>query len=174
MRPFEHEHDIALGIKNSDQYALKIFYERHYLQLTRFLFSRTHSREQAEDLAQDAFFRLWENRSGINPDRSLKSYLFQIANNLFIDKVRRLRVERKYADSGSVPQSHEPSPETGISVRDAVERLPESLRAVFLLSRLEGFSYREIGQALDLSARTVEHRIYKALDILRKRLGEEK
>ena len=171
MHVNSNEYDLASGIKASDQAALKAFYSEHYIPLMQFLQYRCRHRELAEDLAQDAFCKLWENRQKIDPSRSLKSYLYQIANHLFIDSVRRKKIERRYRETGS---SGIPSPavETDLTIRMAIQDLPDKLKVVFVMCRLEGFRMQDIAEILGISVKTVEHRVYKALTVLKKELAD--
>jgi RNA polymerase sigma-70 factor (ECF subfamily) len=170
MHVNSNEYDLASGIKASDQTALKAFYSKHYLSVLQFLHYRCQHREFAEDLAQDAFCKLWENRDKIDPSRSLKSYLYQIANHLFIDAVRRKKIERRVSEIK--PEISSPDMETNLTVRMAIQRLPDQLKTVFVMSRLEGFRMKELAEILGISAKTAEHRIYKALKLLKKELAD--
>ncbi|MBN1783161.1 sigma-70 family RNA polymerase sigma factor [bacterium] len=172
MNTVQTEQEIAHALRNSDKTALKALYTQYYVPITEFLFYRVRNRDEAEDLAQDTFFRLWQSRDKINPDKSLKSYLYQIANNLFIDQVRRKKIERRYTEGQSRVSPQGPEIETGITVQMAIDRLPEKLRTVFILSRAEGFSHKEISETLNISRKTAEHRIYRALEQLQKELKE--
>jgi len=172
MPPVQDENKIAARLKAADQSALKTLYCRYYPPIKAFLFHRTRNIQLAEDLAQDTFFRLWESREKIQPGKSLKSYLYQIANHLFIDYTRRVKVERRYTRHRSVHSNPSSTIDMDISVQTAVDHLPEKYRVVFILSRAEGFSYREIAQTLNVSIKTVEHRIYRALDLLKKELED--
>ena len=171
MDAYSNEYDLASGIKASDQTALKAFYSEHYISVLQFLLYRCQHRELAEDLAQDAFFKLWQNREKIDPSRSLKSYLYQIANHLFIDTVRRQKIER--CSSKNQPSKISPPDiETHLTVQMTIQTLPDKLKAVFVMSRLEGFRMKDIAGILGISEKTVEHRIYKALKLLKKELAD--
>lgn len=172
MSPFENEHEIALGIIASDKSALKALYSQYFLSIQKFLCHRSRNLTLAEDLAQDTFFKLWENRDKINPEKSLKNYLYQIANNLFIDHIRRVKIERQYTDYQAFTSDFEQHPEIDIAVQIAIDKLPEKLKVVFVLSRAEGFSYKEIAQTLNVSVKTIEYRIYTALEFLKKELKD--
>ncbi|MGQ9370132.1 RNA polymerase sigma factor [Azospirillum sp. ST 5-10] len=130
-------------------------------------------RATAEDLAQDAFLRLW-NRADPVVDAG---YLFRTAQNLAID---HLRAQRARADHGAVPEE---VPDDGApadhavaareeleALRDALSTLPERTQRVFLLNRLDGLTYAEIATALGVSVSTVEKDMIRALDRCRRRL----
>jgi RNA polymerase sigma-70 factor (ECF subfamily) len=126
----------------------------------------------AEDLAQDAFLRLW-GRTGIINARGL---LFQTAHNLAIDHVRAQRVRAHYLDGIAVEQvrGQVPSPEVATESRreldafvGALRRLPERAQRAFLLNRLDGLSYNAIAKQLGVSVSTVEKDIARGLDLCR-------
>lgn len=172
MTRFENDQEIAVALKASNKDALKTFYLKYYQSIVQFLYHRLYRLDLAEDLSQDVFFKLWETRHKIDPGKSLKSYVYQIANHLFIDYKRHIKVERLYSESQAHPAQRRPDIEIDMSIQMAIDKLPENLKIVFILSRAEGFSHKEIALTLNTSVKTVEHRIYRALSILKKELDE--
>ncbi len=164
--------DRVLGarIKASDDAAFKVLFYRYYEPLFRFVARRIPAGESSKDVVQDVFARLWQNRGGLNPDQPLKAYLFRIANNILIDQYRKREVRQTYAarQAGSVPTV---APVEYFDVEEhvlaAIEELPEALRQTFILSRFEELTYREIAALLDVSVKTVESRMTRALKQLR-------
>ncbi len=164
--------DRVLGarIKASDDVAFKVLFYRYYEPLFRFVARRIPAGESSKDVVQDVFARLWQNRDGLNPDQPLKAYLFRIANNILIDQYRKREVRQTYAarQAGAVPTV---APVEYFDVEEhvmaAIEQLPEALRQTFILSRFEELTYREIAALLDVSVKTVESRMTKALKQLR-------
>jgi RNA polymerase sigma factor (sigma-70 family) len=127
----------------------------------------------AEELAQDAFLRLWRRPEPENA----RGFLFQTARNLAIDHVRAHRVGMSYVTGVAVEQvrSEPPSPEITVGARQELEMflsalrsLPDRAQRAFLLNRLDGLTYREISRALGVSVSTVEKDIARALELCRK------
>lgn len=128
--------------------------------------------ELAEDLTQDAFTILWTKRENIDPTK-VKSYLFTIANNLFLNEVKHRKVVLKFnqhpvnTTSSETPQYIMEESEFSDQLQNAISGLPEKNRVVFLMNRIDKLTYREIADQLGLSVKAVEKRMTKALQKLR-------
>ncbi|NOY60515.1 MAG: RNA polymerase sigma-70 factor [Calditrichaeota bacterium] len=161
---------IAGEIRNSNADAFKALYFRYYESLYRFLLIRTGSQETSRDFVQDVFAGLWQNRRTLKTGKSLRAYLFRIANNLVIDHFRRQKTQHLYSERFFNFEMTE-NPELRRRIFSAIEELPEKLRTVFVLSRFDGLKYTEIAQACEISIKTVEKRMSRALRVLRKELS---
>ena len=133
----------------------------------------------AEDITQETFLRVWRTRNSIQPKKSFFSLIARISTNLCYDHFRHLEVRYRHKDS--IPEfgkSHFDDPEAVSQakmlqekIQNIVnEKLPDKCRNIFILSRIEGKSNPEIAQLLDLSVRTVENQIYRALKVLKNNL----
>ena len=166
---------LADEIRSGDGAAFQTLYYRYYQALFSFVFQRVRSQEQTKDFLQEVFTRLWEKRSRIDSAKSIRAYLYRIANNLIIDQVRKGSSERAYRTKmlrSSLSQSDE-AIETKTAVEFALNNLPDKMRQVFALSRYEGLTYAEIAQVCDVSVKTVESRMSQALQRLRTELSDE-
>ena len=167
-----NDKELTERIADSDVNAFRALYFRYYPSLYRFVRLRTHSPDISVDLLQDVFTRLWETREKLNPRRSIRAYLFRIANNNIIDAYRKKAVRK----TDAVDDIEANSLRTGenielrMQVQQAVQKLPEKLAVVFMLSRYEGFKYAEIAQTCGISVKAVEKRMSKALSLLRREL----
>ncbi len=140
--------------------------------LHNYLYYKTGNLGMAKDLTQEAFTRLWQNCKSVLPN-SAKGYVFKTANNLLINEYNHQKVVLRFQ---SLPQSdtnHE-NPEFLLEEKElkkrletAIADLPEKQRVVFLLSRIEKKTYKEIAEILQISKQAVEKRMYNALDTLR-------
>ena len=90
---------ITREIRDSNPRAFKTLYLRYYESLYRFILLRLGSAETSRDFVQDVFTRLWKNRRGLKSGKSLRAYLFRIANNLVIDHFRRQKTQHLYSRS---------------------------------------------------------------------------
>ncbi|MCG8604008.1 RNA polymerase sigma-70 factor [bacterium] len=174
--PYHHLSDsqLASAIQASDRESFKLLYYRHHDALYRFLRRRVRSREMAKDLTQEIFLRLWQRRDGLDPDRSLRAYLFQTANNLVIDYLRKQSVEKAHRERQPETEPIDLSGdefELREKAQQAIRDLPEPLRVVFTFSRFDGLKHRQISEILGISIRTVESRMSHALEILRNKLA---
>jgi RNA polymerase sigma-70 factor (ECF subfamily) len=142
-------------------------------RIVRLLRRLVRSRATAEDLAQDAFLRLW-GRALAGDSRSL---LFRTAQNLAIDHLRSGLVQARHAETARREQTARPAPapDQSAAAREeiaalvaALSALPDRARRAFLLNRLDGLSYTQIAAALGISVSTVEKDIIRALEVCRR------
>jgi RNA polymerase sigma-70 factor, ECF subfamily len=172
---------LAKRIKMGDQVAFELYFRKYYLRLCSFANKFLNDPEEAREIAQEAFIKVWENRDGIDPEDSLKSYLFRIAQNSSMNKLRRNKVESKYIEiyklvyiENSGLSGHESllARELEENIANSIGKLPSECRKVFEMSRLEGLKYKEIAEILNISVKTVEAQMSKALKSIRIELSE--
>lgn len=130
--------------------------------------------ESAEDVAQNAFVKLWEN-CGILKTEQAKSFLYTTAIRLSLNKIKHNQVVTNFELQFQAKSSHKESPdflmeetELKTQLEKAINDLPEKQRTVFLMNRFDNQSYAEIAASLDLSVKAVEKRMHQALLSLRK------
>ena len=171
--PLPSDEQLVESIRASQLEAFKILYHRYYHDLYRFFWLRTNSLEKAKDFIQDVFTRLWENRKKLDSQKSIKAYLYRIANNLVIDSYRKKSSQEIHFAEGFSENdiSTEESLEFDTTVKLAIDNLPEKIRIVFILSRYHGLKYAEIAQSLKISIKTVESRMGQAFRLLRQELS---
>jgi RNA polymerase sigma-70 factor (ECF subfamily) len=147
----------------------------HAEQLRNFLYYKCGDLSRAEDLTQEAFVRLWDNCSKVKVGKA-KSFLFTVANNLFLNEAKHQKVVLKFQrHQSSLPTASAESPqflmeekEFGQRLEQAISSLSEGQREVFLMNRIDKKTYKEIAETLGISVKAVEKRIHKALLQLRK------
>ena len=143
--------------------------------LRRFLYYKTGVWDATEDLVQESFLRLWKNCKEVAPEKA-GSFLYTVANRLFVDDYRKKQVAFKFQTIQSgLTEAHSETPEFEIEMQEfqkkldtALAQLTEGQRLVFLLNRIDKFTYVEIAAQLDISVKTVEKRMHGALLELRK------
>ena len=171
----EDESELAQQIKNGDKAAFDAFYQRHSAALISFLCSKGLSQQEAEDLLQQAFLIIWEKRREIDPDKSLRSFLFTTAYrrmiNLFRDRKNSVP-DYAYAleADGQNPEESTETRQAMNQLHAALEEMPERRRRVFELCYMQEFTYKEAAEALDVSPKTIENHMALALRDLRKAL----
>lgn len=148
-------------------------FEEQAKEVRNFLYYKCGNLEQAEDWMQEAFLRLWENCAKV-PLEKTKSYLFTIGNRLFLDYVKHQKVKLKFTQIKRSQQTNQ-SPEFLLEEKEfqarleaAITALPENIRIVFLMNRIDKLTYKKIAERLGISVKTVEKRMHKALVELRK------
>lgn len=144
----------------------------HSEKIRNFIYYKSGSLSLAEDLVQEAFMRLWENCKKVEIPQA-KSYLYTIANNLFLNQVTHTKYVLKF-EKESQQKSQVPSPEFlmeeqefKLRLEKAIIGLPEGQRVVFLMNRIDKKKYREIAEEIGISVKAVEKRMHKALAQLR-------
>lgn len=151
-------------------------YEQYSVFLYNFIFGFLKSKEESEEVVQEVFIKLWQSRKQLNPDKSIKSFIFTLAKNLVFNKLKRKKVEQKHRDniknnSFNVANNIEENvnfKELTTIYNKAINNLPVKRREIFLLNREEGMSYQEIAKILDISVNTVKDQITKALKEIRR------
>jgi RNA polymerase sigma-70 factor (ECF subfamily) len=164
--------------ENREAYFEALF-RTYYKQLCRFSFRIVHDKDKAEDVVQTCFINLWQKKDVLIIQSTFKSYLFRSVYNRSINEYARSKkiinedISVLSEASGSV--SDDPlllmqAEETQKKIDLAIAAMPDGCRTVFMLSREEQLSYKEIAEMLQISVKTVENQMGKALRILREHL----
>ncbi len=172
---------IASRIKIGDEQAFELLFRKYFVRLCTFANKFLNQPEDAKDVVQQVFVKLWECREYIDPECSLNSYLFKITQNICVNKLQRRKVESKYAEIYRLIylDQHEISSDESLlsgelekNIVFALGKIPPRCKRVFELSRIEGLKYVEIADVLHISVKTVETQMSKAFRILRLELNE--
>lgn len=164
-------------IAAGDQLAFERLFREHYKPLCAFARQYVKDGERAEDLVQDLFFRLWQDREKVSVTTSVKAYLFASVRNRCLNVLAtgaRMRPLDEEADDHGTEEglSEEERMHRLARVHAAIEALPEERGRIFKLSRYEGLKYNEIAVRLGISPKTVENQMGKALKTLREDLKD--
>jgi RNA polymerase sigma-70 factor (ECF subfamily) len=180
-----------LRFQQGDMAAFQQLFNRYTSSVVNFAFRFVHSRERAEELAQEVFLQVyrWQNR--YEPKAKFSTWLFKIANNHCLNEVRKgeYRVSHESLDSqtndegdGRERDLPDTNPRKGDDVLAAkqaadkiqkiLQRLPESQRSAVLLSRFEGLSYQEVAEVLGTTEKAVKSLVFRATQSLREGLRE--
>ncbi len=150
-------------------------FRTYYTDCVRFAYSYIENAAAAEDIVQQVFLRLWEKKEEIHIHTAPKSYLLTAVRNTAISAIRK---KTPYAAMDNAPDTAS-APSVAIEIREledeinkAVNRLPEKCREVFLLSRQQQLSYKEIAATLEIAEKTVENQMGKALKVLHQHLDK--
>lgn len=167
-------------LKADDPTTVKQLFYQFYPFLCNTVFRIVKDKDIAEDLAQDTFFKFWEKRQSIEIKTSLKAYLRKMAVNeglYYLRKNKKFKKEEniEWNDLTLATNAVEEKvleQELGEKIDIAIQQLPPRCQEVFRLSRYEDLSYKEIAVKLNISIKTVENQMGKALKILRRALKE--
>jgi len=146
----------------------KELFNKHAQELRNYLYFKCRDLAQAQDLMQESFLRLWQNRSRVKADKALP-YLYTVGNRLFLDQKRHEKVVLKFFQQQQVSVDREDPlylvelEEFRTRLEKILNEMPEKWRTVFLMNRIEKITYREIAQRLGLSIKAVEKRMHNAL-----------
>jgi RNA polymerase sigma-70 factor (family 1) len=163
------------AIKRGDASAFEQAYVEHRERVYGYFLKKTKSPEDARDLLQSVFLRLWKYRRSLSEDYLLEQHLFNIARTVFIDHLRSENKKAHIKESAFQKYSANPGHaqvSTAFDLRAQVgsvlSAMPEIRKKVFELNRLEGYSYQEIARELSISVKSVDNNLSKALKQLRK------
>ncbi|WP_461531959.1 RNA polymerase sigma factor [Sinomicrobium sp.] len=157
-------------LKKGDERAFDKLYHTYKGQLYGNLLKIVKSEEIAEELLQKVFIKVWQKRGDIDPKKNVEAYLFRIAGNMAIDFFRKVANDRKLeAELIATSTANYTHIEEGLFHREtteslsyAIERLPPKRRKIFELVKLEGKTYEEVSNMLNISTSTVNDHIVKA------------
>jgi RNA polymerase sigma-70 factor, ECF subfamily len=173
------EQNLLQSLANNEQTAFRSIYDGFYRYLVVTAYAYLRDNDLARDTAQEVFVDLWRRRQDLPEINSLKAYLRRGVCNKSLDILRHRKrwqtddtIPETISDSSRTEQLAETT-ELAEAVQKAIGELPEKCRAVFLLSRYEQLSHKEIAEQLDISTKTIENQMTKALRHLRMRLEEQ-
>jgi len=170
--------DIVSLIKTGDKKAFEELFKKYYTPLCRFAISFTKDEMAAEEIVQEVFVTIWEQRDKLAIHTSIKSYLYMATRNRALNYLKSQNIQSAYKEEISACSTegenstdnlmnHE---ELQTLITKAINSLPEKCRAIFNLSRNDELSYKEIAEYLDISIKTVENQMGIALKKLRVQL----
>jgi RNA polymerase sigma-70 factor (family 1) len=152
------------------------FFKSHVKALRNYMYYKFGNEEQAEDVTQEAFIKLWENCDKVPLDKA-KSYIYTIANNTSLNHIAHQKVVLEYAKSSPGLEKNYESPDYiieeeqfKVKLQNAIAKLTEGQRTCFLMHHIDGKKYSEIATILDISVKAVEKRMHLALIELRKEI----
>ena len=174
--------DIFSRLALHDEKAFELLFKKYYSTLCNFATKFVHDRDLAEDIVQEIFYKLWRNPHNLDSNQNIASYLFRAVQNQGLNILDRKQIEKKYKEVilNANPISDNVSlyeqlcgNELEIKIQELVKnKLPDACRKVFELSRSKGLKNREIAEELNISIKTVETQISRALVVLRFQLKE--
>lgn len=171
--------DLLELLRAGDRSAFAEIYNRYKFVLHNHAWNKLRSKEDAQDLIHEVFSMVWEKRASLPINRNLSGYLYSCVQNQFLNKVVHQKVKDKYIDSikhfsasGTVHTDHLVRERLLKKIIDKeIDELPARMKEVFLLSRRQHLSHREIAEIMGTTEQTVKKQMVYALRILKKKLG---
>jgi RNA polymerase sigma-70 factor, ECF subfamily len=170
------------ALKMGDRSAFERIYHCFGPKLHAFTRKLVHNKEDAEEVVQEVFLKLWERKHFLDPEQHFDSYLFRIAKNLVYNKARHQVYEQAYGkyltgqDEAlqNTTQHQIEYQELNHLLEETYTTMPPTRKQVFMMSRLEGLSNGEIAEQLQTSNSNIENHINKALHAIRRKLEHYK
>ncbi len=173
--------DLVQRLKNNDRPAFELIFNKYSKKLYYFTLGYLHSQAESEEIIQNVFVSLWENRDMLSEAFPIQSYLYKVTVNHIYNYFKHRLVRRRYLEDMIVEGTDEDqeamqsilSNDLEEVVYKIVGELPQRQQLIFRLSRLDGLCHAEIAKRLGISIRSVENQIYRALKYIREKLNKE-
>jgi RNA polymerase sigma-70 factor (family 1) len=175
-----NDNQLIENIRKGDVRSFEQMFNLYAEDLVRYATTIVKDSDDAEDIVQHLFVSIWEKKGIPEISTSLKSYLYRSIHNTSLNKLKQAKVKESYAahinyvsdgltSAANVMVEHK---ETASMIEQAMNELPEQCRKIFSMSRMEQLKYQEIADQLNLSIKTVENQMGKALKHMRERLKD--
>lgn len=170
------EKELLKKLRGGDSFAFEVLFYKYRNKVKGFAIKMIPAHIDPEEIVQEVFIKIWMKRETIDPEKDFQSYLFSIAKNLILDYIKSA-VNRKLYYTGEYFQqdlADNDIPEVAFreiaeeKLQQFLSEIPMRRREIFLLSRFEGLTYKQIAEKLDITENTVDSQIRNALAFLRK------
>ena len=183
MHPFDN-HDVLLeALRKGEEKAFEYLFDRYYEGLLNYAGRIVRETELAHDLVQETFCKLYEDHASLNIHLSIKSYLYKSVYNSCLNEIKHQKVVSNYADRelldfyfSEIVQTPEAElallgEDINNALREAIDKLPERCREIFIRIREEKQSYAQVAEELDISIKTVDAQLQKAVTRLKEMIS---
>ncbi len=163
-------------LKAGDMDAFELLYQKYIGKVWNFVHTLLQDKSLADDISQNVFMKLWEKREYLNEERKLSAYIFTIAKHFVYKQTEKMVLHGKYIaatqtrltllDNSSIEELDARFMTNYIN--DILVQLPASRREIFVMSKLQGLSNKEIAQRLGIAEKTVETQLYRANNFVKK------
>ena len=171
------EEEWILALKEGDPLAFNELFDRYGKRLFHFSKGYLHCSENAEEIVQEVFMKIWDNRRELHAQKSLEAYLFTIARNGILNTIRKSKSEQAYLNYAKINPGKNILLDEELNFNEldqayhqVIEKLSPKRREIFLLSREKSLSNAEIAERMSFSVKTVENQMTSAISEIRKNL----
>ncbi|MEA3461064.1 MAG: RNA polymerase sigma-70 factor [Bacteroidota bacterium] len=168
------DNELLKGIREGDLTSFESLYETYYQPLCNFAYLFLNDEEASRDLVSELFVGLWNRRKKLNIKQSIKSYMYKSAKNAVVSYQRKRKIRFVELKEEAIEPLSDVSPEILLLKKEfqsvlnqAIGGLPEKSGLVFRMKKLDGLSYREIAQVLNITEKTVENHMAIAIRKIR-------
>jgi RNA polymerase sigma-70 factor, ECF subfamily len=172
------EHSSAVHHISADSAQFETVFKTHFKNLHNYANTIVKDDDDAEEIVQNVFYKLWERKEKINIEQSLTAYLYRSVYYESLNFLKHAKVKEQHRvtaikeNTGATEADNLILKELREKIDSAVKQLPEQCRTIFQMSRFEGLKYKDIAERLGISVKTVENQMGKALKVLRTKLLE--
>ncbi len=176
----DNDQNLFKRIQKDDRFALNLLFTQYYQRLCFFANTFLRSTEEAEEVVADVFLTIWKNRKHLSVEKNFKAYLYVSVRHASLAMLKKRQPLFEDVEdilfSTNLLDDNDPGrilehKELQHQLSVAIESLPSRCKQIFLMSRMEALTYREISEVLGIAEKTVENQLVKALSILRDCLG---
>ncbi len=163
---------------DDDEQAFKVLFVEFYPSLSVFAMRFVDGEEVARDIVQDVFFNVWKGRKSTFVTSSFRNFLITSVRNQCVDYLRRQKLEHQFMEKGRLtgiqtsPEEMYTLKELEVVLNKALAKLPDNVREAFEMNRFKGMTYNAIAEEMEVSPKTIEAYMSKALKILRVELSD--
>lgn len=167
------DENLIAAIGKDDYTSYNKLFVRYYSRLCYYVYRMLMDKEDAEDVVQELFLTLWNNRKKIEISENVSGYLYRMAKNMALNHIRSETNYRSVLENREEPLSYYEenqleSEEFRIALNDCINRLPDRCKEVLLLHRVKGLKQKEIADQLSISVKTIKNQIHSSLQRLKK------
>jgi len=162
------------GVRRGDAASFEALFRAYCQDLIRFGHRYTRDTPTAENIVQEVFLKVWRDRARLDPTDNVKAYLYTAVRNEALKHLRHAEVERRHAqelamagDPVKTPEDEWHARAAAGALHEAIARLPDRRRLIFTMNRFDRLTYAEIARVLEISIKTVETQMGRALEFLR-------
>jgi len=160
----EYITELTSGCLQTFQSVYRLYNQKLYA----YILKKTNSEYMAEEVVQLTFIRLWEKRKNLSAEYSISAQIFKMAGTILIDQLRKEAISQKHLSIVETESAQPGTQDLDLEILEqAIEQMAPVRKKVFKLSKLDGYSYKEIAELLSISPKTVENHMSKALKQLR-------
>lgn len=168
------------SIRSGDEKAFEQLFKLQYPALCGYARKYLDDIDQAEEVVQEMFFNFWQKKEKMEINTSLEAYLFRSVRNACLNYLKHLKIREQYklANNAEIRQKEQEIHDSVVAmelqekIENVIDQLPPERKKIFKMSRYEELKYKEIGAKLNISVKTVEGQMSKALKYLRVHLSE--
>ena len=173
-----HEKLLIRELRCGNAKAFEVLYKQYNARLFNFSMKIIRNKQDAEGMVQEVFIAVWENREKLDENKSFSGFVFSIAKNKALNRIKQNLSRKVYLEYMQMENQVQNDMESDIESRElmdyllkTIQELPDRTKQIFLLSRNEGLTYKQIASRLDVTENVVDHEIRKSLKYIRDKLG---